>query len=60
MPVPPKEEETEYLHVEVGRSVSWRLRVALFQLESEGEKTTKRAFVEEALVAALDTFDRKR
>lgn len=57
IPPPPQGEGRENLSVEIAMSVTWRIQVALFQLQQRGQKTTKRAFVEELLVQALDDFD---
>ena len=60
VPAPPIEEASEDLSVEIRKAVGWRLKMALFQLEVEGERTTKKAFVEQALISALDRFDQNR
>ena len=57
---PPAGEGKEDLSVEIGVSVGWRIKVALFSLEQEGRKTTKKAFIEELIVDGLDRFDQER
>lgn len=51
------DESTEALNVEIRTSVSWRLKLALLHLESEGRKTSKKAFVESAIAEALKAFE---
>lgn len=60
IPAPPVANATENLSVEIQKQVGWRLKMALWQLELEGQPSTKKAFVENAIVAALEEFDRQR
>jgi len=59
IPPPPQGEGRENLSAEIAQSVTWRIQVALFQLQQQGQKTTKRAFVERLLADALDRFDKE-
>ena len=60
IPAPPVENATENLSVEIQKQVGWRLKMALWQFEVEGHPSTKKAFVENAIVSALDEFERLR
>lgn len=57
LPTPPPSEDAVTLSVDIPRKISFRLKVALLQMEAKGEKATKRQFVENALATALDAFD---
>ncbi|QDV73196.1 hypothetical protein [Botrimarina mediterranea] len=57
LPTPPPSEDAVTLSVDIPRKISFRLKVALLQMEAKGEKATKRQFVEQALASALDEFD---
>ncbi len=57
---PPLEKKTAALNVEIDGELSLRLKLALLHLECEGTPVPKKAFVEEAIVQALDRFDAKR
>ena len=56
-PAPPAGDEEEKLSVDIPTGLGWRIKLALIALESRGEKTAKKKFVEEAIVAALDRLD---
>jgi hypothetical protein len=60
IPAPLVDDATENLSVAIKKPIGWRLKMALFQLEIEGRPSTKKAFVENAIVSALDEFDRLR
>lgn len=60
LPEPPPGEERVALHIDIPGTVNWRIKMALLIAEGEGKKVTKKNFVEEAIIKALDNFDNKR
>lgn len=57
---PPPGEERVTLHLQIDKGLAWRMKMFMLVSESEGVRTSKRAFVENAIVKALDQFDAKR
>ena len=57
IPTPPAGAEEEKLSVDIPKGLGWRIKLALLTMESRGEKTAKKKFVEDAIVAALDRLD---
>lgn len=57
IPTPPPGEDEEKLSVSISTRVSWRLKIALLTMESMGQKTPKKKFVEQAILDALDRHD---
>ena len=57
LPTPPPAEERVQLAVEIPTKTSFRIKLCLLHMEAKGMKATKRQFVEQAIVAALDKFD---
>jgi len=60
LPEPPPGEERVALHIDIPGKVNWRIKMALLISEGEGAKVSKKNFVENALIRALDRFDEER
>ena len=54
LPVPPAEEPSERIHIHVPKSLKWKARLRLLELESQGSKTTITDYVISLLEADLN------